>query len=466
LTIFFSYAHLGFLSACVKYAAEYFIRGERKEEMKVIGFTAFIMICAFSILALVMLILGIYPRIVIPELIAGSESYRIAQWLLITLALSCPIIIGQRILSVIFTIRVQDYVFQRFLIIGNILRILSVFFFFGSGRYMLVEYYIFYQFINLLVVLLALVYTRKYDYNIIDFLRYFHFDRKIFDKVKAISGTSLVMTVSMIIYYELDQIFISNILGLEAVAIYGVALSVLAWVRQFNSIVYSPYTSRFNHFVGMKDFDGLLNFVSNMILIFTPIVVLPILGLSLFSEPFLMSWLGEKYVESAILVSLLVLSFTPNCIKDPISSYFVATENNRVLIKYNILVPVIYWLGIFFTFKYWGLVSFAVFKTIAPYVNTIGYWSLIKKEFIKHQHQFVRFSTVVCTIVVPIVFLLGYRYVMGTFVDYTHSKLALMNNILIIGTGIVISLLISLCFDKVLKGMVTNYLHAILLKFK
>jgi FlaA1/EpsC-like NDP-sugar epimerase len=84
----------------------------------------------------------------------------------------------------------------------------------------------------------------------------------------------------------------------------------------------------------------------------------------------------------------------------------------------------------------------------------------------KHKHQFVRFSTVVWTIVVPIVFLLGYRYVMGTYVDYTHSKLALMNNILIIGFGVVISLLISLCFDKVLREMVANYSRTIIMKLK
>ena len=255
LTIFFSYADLGFLSSGVKYAAESYIRGEHMEEVRIIGFTSFIMVSVFAILALGIVALGFFPKLLIPELVEGSEQMQIARRLLFTLAISCPIIIGQRLLNLIFAIRVEDYKFQRMNIVGNVVRILSVFYFFGGVRYMIVEYYIFYQVVTLAVVFFALMYARrKYGYGLKDFLKAFHFDKKIFDRVKGLAGASLVITISSIIYYELDQMVISNVLGIEAVAVYAVALSALQLVRTFNSIVFSPYPSRYNHFAGLKDF--------------------------------------------------------------------------------------------------------------------------------------------------------------------------------------------------------------------
>ena len=122
LTIFFSYADLGFLASGTKYAAEYNIQGKLNAEVRIIGFTAFIMVIVFLILGLGVAILGIFPKLLIPELVEGTSKYAISRALLLTLAISCPIIIGQRILGLIFTIRVEDYKFQRLSIIGNILR--------------------------------------------------------------------------------------------------------------------------------------------------------------------------------------------------------------------------------------------------------------------------------------------------------------------------------------------------------
>lgn len=165
LTIFFSYADLGVLSAGVKYAAEYYIKGDHRNEMRVIGFTAFVMISVFSILALGIAFIGVYPTILIPELVDGTESFRIARYLLFTLAIACPIIIGQRILGLIFTIRVEDYKFQRMLIIGSLARIASVLYFFHGGNYRVVEFYVFYQLVNLIVVLVGLVYSKNMAIN-------------------------------------------------------------------------------------------------------------------------------------------------------------------------------------------------------------------------------------------------------------------------------------------------------------
>ena len=133
LTIFFSYADLGFISAGVKFAAEYYINGDKNNEIKIVGFVAFIMLTSFSLVAIGIFILGLFPQLLIPDITSGSEQWITARWLLIVMAFSCPILIGQRILNMIFSIRIEDYKYQRIMIIGNIIRILSIFYLFSNG---------------------------------------------------------------------------------------------------------------------------------------------------------------------------------------------------------------------------------------------------------------------------------------------------------------------------------------------
>lgn len=451
LTIFFSYADLGFLASGTKYAAEYYIQGEHGKEVRVIGFTAFVMVSVFLVLGIGVAVLGIFPKLLIPELIEGTDKYAISRALLITLAVSCPIAIGQRILGLIFSIRVEDYKYQRLNIIGNILRICSVFYFLYGGRYMIVEYFIFYQSVSLLIVLIGLLYVKKYGYSIKELIKSFRFDKEVFDKMKKLSGTALVLAFSMIVYYELDQVVISHTLGVKAVAMYGAALSVLTLVRTFCTIVYSPYSSRYNHFIGLKDYTGLVNFVNKMILMFAPVLVIPIMTISLFAKPFVISWVGENYVDSSILVSLLVLSFIPNFVKDPISSYFVSRENNRILVKYNILMPMVYWIGIVLSVKYLGLASFASFKSIAPLVPAVAYWFIAKKEFAAINMELVRFKEIVKSLLLPISVVCTFAYISFPYMGFEKDKYCMAINISAMAMCVVLGMLTAIPFNKYYK---------------
>lgn len=448
LTIFFSYADLGFLASGTKYAAEYYIQGKRNDEVRIIGFTAFIMVIVFLILGLGVAILGIFPKLLIPELVEGTSKYAISRALLLTLAISCPIIIGQRILGLIFTIRVEDYKFQRLSIIGNILRICSVFYFLHGGRYMIVEYFIFYQAVSLMIVISAMIYARKYGYNIREVLLAFRYDKEVFDKMKKLSGTALVLALSMIIYYELDQVVISHTLGVKAVASYGAALSVLTLVRTFCSIVYAPYASRYNHFVGLNDINGLVGFVNKMIVMFAPIVVIPMMTLSIFAHPFVVSWIGDKYEDSSILVTFMVLSFISNFVKDPISGYFVAREKNMILVKYNLLMPTVYWIGIILTVHSLGLLSFASFKSIAPLVPAIAYWFIVRKELSSLNYEFVRFTEVIKTLLPGMIVVSVFAYSLYPFMKFEKGADNMAFNIVIMVLCIIFGLISTILFNK------------------
>lgn len=466
LTIFFSYADLGFLSAGVKYAAEFYIRGDYKNEMKVIGFTAFFMILVFTVVAVIIMFIGFTPTVIIPELVYGSDNYRIAQILIFTLAIGCPLLIAQRIIQIIFSIRVEDYKYQRILIFASCIRILSIFFFFSQGRYLITEYYIFYQIVSLGVIVISLLKIRKYGYKFLDFIKAFRFNKAIFDREKSLSSASFLFMISMILYNELDQIAISNFFGVESVALYATAFSFMTFVRSFTSLVYSPYSSRYNHFVGLNDFKGLVDFTQKILVFISPFLIIPIINIALYSKPFIISWVGEQYAESAVMMSLMVMSYVFNSMTNPLTSYMTACEKNKKIVMASIIMPFVYWVGVAILSHFCEVTSFAIMKFFAPASLLAYYWPTVIKDIKKHGYEFIHFSSIIVKFVPSLLASLLLSLAFYPIMRETHDKSSLLFNILIIMLATFISLIVALIFDKKLKLMVNSYIKTFICRNK
>jgi len=185
ITIFLSYADLGFLSAGMKYAAECFSRGEKEKEISLVGFTHFILFIVVLILCLGFLFLSFNPYLLIKNLEPGNQ-YIITHKLLLILAVSSPIVVVQRMLQMIFGIRLQEYNIQIINIIGSILKIMSVFYFFTGKRYDIVGYYLFLQVISALVVISGILMAkRKYNTILSYYLNVLSFQKKYLIKQRT-----------------------------------------------------------------------------------------------------------------------------------------------------------------------------------------------------------------------------------------------------------------------------------------
>lgn len=466
LTVFLSYADLGFLSSGLKYAAEYYIRGEKKEEVKVVGFTAFLMLIVFLVIDAIFIFLGFNPKILIPELIPDTENYRVAQTLIFLLALGCPLIICQRVLSIIFTIRVEDYKFQRITILAGLLRISAAIVLFSGGKYRVVEYYAFYQFVNLLIVIVALISIRRYDYKLKSLFRAVRFDKGIFKKEISLSMASFTFMISMLLYNELDQVAISNIYGIQAVALYAAAFSIMTFVRTFSSLVYSPYSSRYNHYAGVKDGQALVNFTKKMVRMFGPVLVLPIVCVSLFSDAFVVSWLGEEYEDAAFLVSFLVLSYTPNFITQPLGCYMTASEKNKKIVTGAFLLPLVYWVGIIVLSRFLDVRSFAIMKFAAPALLVFYYWIVISRDVKQLGFDFLSPFKLLGNLLLPVLVAVAMSLVLHPYLHYIHTKSSLLINILFIGLATIVSLTSSLVTNKDLREQVMIVMNKVQIKIK
>jgi O-antigen/teichoic acid export membrane protein len=380
LNLFLSYADFGFLSAGIKYASEAFIRGDRNEEVEILGFVTYILCVVFFLFGLVITLFYFFPHWILSGL-DSKNSVELLKDLFLVFILCLPILVAHRVIQLIFNIRLHDFKYQRIYSILNLFKILSVVFFFANGEYHIVSYYIFSQLLTLICVIFGYYLARNnYNYNFYLFFRSIKFSSHIYKKTKQLAFNSLYVTFSWILYYELDSLIIGKFVGLKEVAIFNISISIMALARSLYGILYNPFTAKFNHYLGKNRFQDLYVIFYKIVVIGTPISIIPTFVLILTMKSFINSWVGgENYSSAILLTSIMFGSYFFSFVSYPTGIAMVSLKKIKSLYLISTLLPIIYWSGIILSFKYIGIVSFSVFKLISFLLSGIFYIYLSNK---------------------------------------------------------------------------------------
>lgn len=429
VTIFLSYADLGFLWAGQKYAAECYARGERAEEMKYIGFGTFILLVFSLLFAAIFIYLSSDPQVLIKGL-DTPEKISTASGLLLILATFTPVTVLQRMVSMIFEIRLDSYVNQRISLCASIITIGSVFYFFRGGNYRIVPYFFFSQVVNFISVIVCIwLAGRKYDYGIQQLLRCVRFDSAVYKKANRLAYSGLYVIVVWIVFYELDQITIAKLFGVDKVAIYAIAFTTATLFRSIYGILFSPFLVRANYFVGNGDDEGLKRFCLQLFSLSAPLTILPTVALALVAKPFIMSWVGANYGDSVVLARLFSLIFTLSFISYTGSMILIVKESIQEMYIISTIQPIVYWIGILTTYSFLGLLPFASFKLIATIAGQAFYFYILI-NYLKIPMKAL-FKKVVYPIALPLTFLITVLVIANGYLPYEKSKL---NLLIVLGT--------------------------------
>lgn len=402
VTIFLNYADLGFLSACQKYAAEAYARENLKEEISYIGFGAFVLLIFTLLLSAYFFYLGLNPHVLLKGL-DTPEKINTASHLLFILSGFAPVTIFGRMLGVIYNIRLESYIYNRLSLIGSLITIASVFYFFGYGHYKIVSYFFFSQILNFIVIIAAIYLVhKKYGYNIIELFKGIRFDKKVYKKVHGLAYASLYLMLVWISYYEIDQIVVGKYLGVEKVAVYAIALYFITFFRNIYGIYFSPFVIRANHYIGLDNDEGLKKFFMQLLVVSAPVTILPTVALSLVAKPFILTWVGTNYSESIMCAHFLALYFSLSYITYVSSTLLIVKVRLRESYLMGTISPVVFWLGVFFTVSNLGVLSFALFK----YVSIFG--SLIYSVFILTSFFKISFWRFIQKAILPVLFPLAF----------------------------------------------------------
>ena len=376
VSIFLSYADFGFLGAGQKYAAEEFARGNRSLERRILGFSGFVLLIFVILCSMLFVFFGLSPERLIHGI--SGEGRRIASGLLFILAASAPVTVLQRVTQLIYSVRIEDFIFQRFMIYGSVLKIASTFWFFGSWRYDIVGYFGFVQVMNLSVTVVALVVAnRRYCYGLRALLLAFRFDGELFRKMKNLAFSSLFLTISWVLYYECDNFVIGRTLGAESVAIFAIGLTLMTFMRSILGSLFGPFTSRFNHYIGVGDENGLKKSLAQLIGLTFPAVVITICTIVILMKPLIYSWVGPGYSESVRIASLLVCCNLFAFVSYPAAILLSAREKVKSLYMMGAILPLLYWGGVIASYSWLGLEAFGVFKFVAFSVTGLVYLGII-----------------------------------------------------------------------------------------
>lgn len=424
VTIFLKYADLGFLRAGQKYAAECYSRGERAEEMKYIGFGAFVLLVFALIGAIVFFYLGCHPQALIKGL-NTPEKISTASNMLYILAIFTPVVVLQRAVFIIFEIRLDSYISQRVSLCASIITIGSVLYFFGGGKYRIVSYFLFFQTINFISIIVCLwLAKRYYNYDIKELVRCVRFDPVAYKKANSLAYSGLYVIVVYVLFYEVDQLAIAKLLGVDRVAVYAIALSFASVFRGISGILFSPFTVRANYFVGNRDEEGLKGFCLQVFSISAPLMVIPTVAFALVAKPFILSWVGANYAASVQLARFFALIFAVSFVSYTGSMLLVAKERIKEIYIIATIQPLVFWLGVMSTYSFWGLMSFASFKLGAVVASEVYYSYILIKYFDIPVMTLTR--NTIYPLILPLIFLVTYFMVVDGYLPYEKSRLNLL----------------------------------------
>ena len=430
ISIFFSYADLGFMGSAFKYASECFYRNERDEEIKITGFASFILLLFVVLIALAILFISFNPEILIKNLHDPNESL-IASKLLRILALFSPVLIFQQVLRIIYGIRIEDYIFQRIFVAGNIIKIISVFYFFNSSHYDIIGYFLFSQIMNLISCIASSIIAKKrYLYDFWLLIYSIRFSTTLYKKIKGLAYASLYLTIVWIVYYELDSIAIVKIFGAKELAFYAIGLSLMSFLRGIYGMLYGPFQARFNHFSGINNEEKLIHLFKNVIILTLPFVLFPIITLVVLMKPFVYCWVGNYYSTSVLIAQFLVLTYIEGFISYPASILITVQEKKKMLYVINSYMPVIFWTGVLLSKSYIGIVAFALFKFVVS-IFMGGVYLKISIHFLKYSFLDF-FRNILKPVVIPTLFLIVILFYLKQFLPLEKST---WNIFIIVATG-------------------------------
>lgn len=373
LTIFINYADLGFFSTGQKFSAECYAKNDIDGEQRIVGFTTFTVLCFSILVSLCLIPLAVRPDLLITNV---QDNSIVARQLITILICSVPFMIIKRIASLVFTIRVEQYKYNIIVLIAQLVKIISILYFFGDNRYYLVEYYLFSQVIDLLSTFLLTMYMSvKYSYGL-DALKCIRFNKVTWNIVKNMAFVSLFTSITWILYYELDLLALAKISTPATIALYSTAFTLLTLSRNYFGIIYNSFSARYNHYYGLGDSVKLKEFFSKNIYILFPFVFYPILIFTMLGSYFVTSWAGDEFEYSGTIARVLILGGVLTSFSYPSSQYLYSAGKVKTLYWISCLLPFVFWIGIVSTYSLLGILSFALFKSIAQIISAT--YSFIK----------------------------------------------------------------------------------------
>jgi O-antigen/teichoic acid export membrane protein len=414
LCIFLTYGDFGFLAACQKYCAEAVGRNSVSEESKYLGFTVSLLMVAFSIFSLVMFLVALHPEIIIPEL--DEEGSRFASKMFLTIGLLMPIqVICQRLIYLILSVRLKDYLFSRVDVLVNLSKIAIVPLFVREDEFLLLEYFVATILLSLVSCLIGFFIIRNSKiFPLLEIFKNLRFSKKIFDETKYLALSMMISTIFWIMYYELDLIIAAQFFSISDVAYYALAFTFINYLRSLWVAGFAPFLPLLNIHFGSGNISGVKNISSSLVLFTTPLFIIVSLLLGKHMEQIIIYWVGHDFMPSAEIVGSLICGIALVGFTNVAAHYMTTFKLYRTIVIFG-AGPLLIYYGAFGSLMYFtpeaGILNLAYAKALS------GLGASFMGAYLLVAHKIIDFRSLVRMIFFSTLGLIGLFY-MPAFISF------------------------------------------------
>jgi O-antigen/teichoic acid export membrane protein len=370
LTIFFQYADIGFLDAGQKFASDFNSQKDLKNEIKIFSFIYFIMLIGVIVFSLCLLAIIINPNYFLNNI--TSDNVHLLRSLLIILIIFAPTVILQRFCQSVFSIRIEDNIYHSIDLFFNILKILSVFYFFHANKNDLLSYFLFIQLMNLFSAFTCLyIIQKKYLYDFKFLIKSFKFSRETYNKVKYLSFSSFIGTICWALFFYTDNFLIARLTSVSNMATFSIGISIITLLIGLINTIFAPFLFRFNELIVNNDLNNFYKIFNHITKTLLPIIIIPLVTLIFFTDKIIISWLGIEYYDSIIITKTLVSSLIWFSISVPFNYILISKQRIKNIYTASIILPFLYFLIIFVFFKNENIIYFSYSKSISLLVYAV-----------------------------------------------------------------------------------------------
>lgn len=144
-----------------------------------------------------------------------------------------------------------------------------------------------------------------------------YFSTETLKRIFGFSWKVQLSSMSNLLVYQVDRVFLSHYLGLTAVSNYEVANRIATQARVFITSVFSPMIPAASSLQAKNQFEKLRG-LYNRSMKYMAVAAIPFSFLIIaLAHPFVRTWLGEGYTTSAYTMQFLMLAYMVNLLPGP-----------------------------------------------------------------------------------------------------------------------------------------------------
>jgi O-antigen/teichoic acid export membrane protein len=412
-TIVIAYLDFGYLRSANKFCSEEVSSGKIDDEIKILGFSGFMFFLISLFFIFILLGLSFFPSVLISNLKTDEEVVFKSLLRLLTVGILSNVV--YRISQVFFEVRFKSYlvnIISTLISIVNIIIAITLNYMFDD--FPIVLYYALFNITYFLFFPVIFCFLKNNQFNFLIFLKNFRYNITLDRKLRALSYSNFFQSIFWLFFMELDLLFIGKYFGKIELGIVAPVFSILVLQKFFITTLMQPFTVKLFH--ESTNFAFLKIIFSDYFSILFSLISFFSIGLFLFSERFILTWLGLDYIETVKIFRITSLFFS--------LSFFSIIYSTIINSKLN--VSEVYFLSFLQTFLFWFCVLvfylFNILSVFNFYFIKLGVFFIIDIYCIYRLYKFDLFKIKLFRILeFVLIFIVSYYFINSIYFTFDSS---------------------------------------------